>query len=362
MRLSLLDRVVPAASEEHGAVIVFFAVFLPVAILFATFVIDVGNWFGHQRHLQLQADAGVFAAAQGVCNSESVVAAARQYSGIAGSPVYNVQIGGTSGERIHEELNRKTYFGQSSPVDSTVREGNPCEVNMVDLKITETELPWFFKVANVSFINAHARIEFLKASQDSGVIPIAISEAGLVEAKEGASNPLQTITINNAVSNCTPGANYKQKLGKGCTGAYAVNPGTTCATSPAATCVNFEAGTKANDIAAGFDERLEPTGSCTNTNHWSLFPNLPKGDPRIVTVIIIASAGSEPIKGFGTFYVTGWGSQGTGFTDPCNGHGDDPAAEQTMVGYFIKYLNTTGPGGGTEPCKSIETCEPVLTQ
>ena len=40
-----------------------FVVFLPVLLLFVTFVIDVGNWFEHKRHLQLQADAAALAGA-----------------------------------------------------------------------------------------------------------------------------------------------------------------------------------------------------------------------------------------------------------------------------------------------------------
>ena len=52
----------PLAGED-GVVVVTVALWLPVLILFASFVIDVGNWFEHQRHLQLQADAGALAAA-----------------------------------------------------------------------------------------------------------------------------------------------------------------------------------------------------------------------------------------------------------------------------------------------------------
>jgi len=42
------------ASSESGGVLVLVAVTLPVVIMLASFVIDVGNWYEHKRHLQLQ--------------------------------------------------------------------------------------------------------------------------------------------------------------------------------------------------------------------------------------------------------------------------------------------------------------------
>ena len=40
------------------------ACWLPVLLILMTFVVDVGNWFVHKRHLQMQADAGALAAAR----------------------------------------------------------------------------------------------------------------------------------------------------------------------------------------------------------------------------------------------------------------------------------------------------------
>ena len=50
--------------DQRGSVLVFVIGFLPVAVAVGAFVIDVANGFEHRRHLQLQADAGVLAAAQ----------------------------------------------------------------------------------------------------------------------------------------------------------------------------------------------------------------------------------------------------------------------------------------------------------
>src|SRR6476469_7139103 len=63
MLMSGLPR--QAAEDEGGAVVVFFALFAPGAVLLLSFVIDSGAWFDHARHLQLQADAAALAAAEG---------------------------------------------------------------------------------------------------------------------------------------------------------------------------------------------------------------------------------------------------------------------------------------------------------
>ena len=59
---------------------------------------------------------------------------------------------------VHMLINSSTYFNQSSPVDDTVVTGAPCSAKMVDVKLTETDLPWYFGLAQVPFINAHARV------------------------------------------------------------------------------------------------------------------------------------------------------------------------------------------------------------
>ena len=46
---------------ERGAALVIVVVWLPVLLLVLMFVVDVGNWFVHKRHLQMQADAAALA-------------------------------------------------------------------------------------------------------------------------------------------------------------------------------------------------------------------------------------------------------------------------------------------------------------
>jgi hypothetical protein len=175
---------------EDGAVLVWVAIMLPVIILLVAFVIDVGNWFAHRRHLQTQADAAALAGALewGKCFGDkaaadtAIDAAARRYSG-EGDGDYNQQIGGTSSDQIHYALNSATYEPKPNnpgPTDQTVVEAGPCEGGMVDVKMTETDLPLFFRAAglftSVDYINTHARVEIFQRERFSGSLPFGVPD------------------------------------------------------------------------------------------------------------------------------------------------------------------------------------------
>src|SRR5438105_9786333 len=49
--------------SERGGVLVIDAIFMTSAVMLVAFSIDIGHWFEHKRHLQLQVDAGAFAGA-----------------------------------------------------------------------------------------------------------------------------------------------------------------------------------------------------------------------------------------------------------------------------------------------------------
>jgi hypothetical protein len=173
------------AGDERGAVLVIFAVFAPVAVLFAAFALDASNWYLHKRHLQLQADAGALAAALAFqpCSNKAVEASAHKYSGVGEGALYNEQVA-TKGGSIHELINSKTYYNQAAPVDGSVEEKPPCEALMVDLKLTETNLPWYWEpFTAVEHIDAHARVEILKENTASGVEPLAVSDTAPVAAE-----------------------------------------------------------------------------------------------------------------------------------------------------------------------------------
>jgi Flp pilus assembly protein TadG len=160
---------------EQGGVLVMVVIWLPIMVLMASFVVDVANWFEHKRHLQMQADAAALAAAGEIripCADQPIIDMAKSYSG----DQYNAQIGGTPSSRVHMLVNSRTYFNQSSPTDDTVNTNPPCTASMVDVKLTETDLPWFFGVGQVPFINAHARVSIFEAETAQGALPVGVPD------------------------------------------------------------------------------------------------------------------------------------------------------------------------------------------
>jgi Flp pilus assembly protein TadG len=171
----------PSLASEDGGVLVMVTIWLPIIILFITLVVDVGNWFEHKRHLQSQADAAALAAAGDFripCIDQPIIDRANQYAGFT-SPsgtTYNPQVAGGQ-SRTHIVMNSATYYNQSSPVDSTVRTGAPCGAGMIDVKLTEADLPWYFGFGKVvQFINAHARVEIKPLVSAKGALPIGVPD------------------------------------------------------------------------------------------------------------------------------------------------------------------------------------------
>jgi Putative Flp pilus-assembly TadE/G-like len=179
--------------------------------------------------------------------------------------------------------------------------------------------------------------------------------------------------------------NLKDELAFGCAPRYTQNPGNPCPDSATTlwaspepwNCVAIQTGSATNQVPAGLNLRIlgdEKPTICTAPNHWSSFPNLNPGDPRILNIFITpygafdgSGSGTVPVIKFGTFYITGWTASGGGFGNPCEGNGDDPVPNGeagNIVGHFIKYVSALNDGGaGGQPCdpNAFEPCVAVLT-
>jgi hypothetical protein len=179
-----------------------FVIFLPVLVLMLSFVLDVGNWFMHRRHLQMQADSSALAAAldlRAPCSDATVNDTAASYGGRD----YNAQIQNKQSQ-VHMLVNSQTYYNQASPVDTTVDTDPPCTSLMVDVKLTETDLPWYFRVAHVPFINAHARVGLFTIDEYTGSLPLAVPtvepkkvEARFIDEDTGAVLATTPLTRGN---------------------------------------------------------------------------------------------------------------------------------------------------------------------
>jgi hypothetical protein len=194
--------------SDRGAVMVFFALFAPVIVALGVFTIDVSNWFEHQRYLQVRADAGALAAAQAFqpCDPTAIYETAAQYSGSpsASTPggaisvpltwrLYNTKVGALTQANIQELINSKTFYNQGStknpqtPDDTTA--SDPCttpagQIPMVDVKLTETNLPWYFSpFKSVPFINAQARVEILRENVANNAEALAVADSAPLAAR-----------------------------------------------------------------------------------------------------------------------------------------------------------------------------------
>ncbi|MDP9293909.1 MAG: pilus assembly protein TadG-related protein [Actinomycetota bacterium] len=175
---------------EQGGVLVMVVLWLPILVVMLTVVVDVGNWFEHRRHLQLQADAAALAGAQEFrfpCDNSAIEAMAGTYGGDS----YNAQIGATPASRMFREINSKTFHDQPTPADDTV-ESPPCSALMVDVKLTETDLPWLFApvgflvravAPKVDYINAHARVSVNQIDTSEGSLPIGVPDTNPKSAR-----------------------------------------------------------------------------------------------------------------------------------------------------------------------------------
>jgi len=209
--------------ESGGAVLVLVALLLPIIIGAGGLVVDVGNWLAHKRHLQVQADAGALAGAGKFripCVSTAIVDEARKYAsvdyagpGYSPGPGFNPQIGATPPSRLHSEINEKKYYpDRPAPADDTV-ENDPCTAKMIDVKLTESGLPWFFGLAQVPYIDARARVEIRRQTIAKNLVPLGVpnpeprvARAFFVDESKLSTDAAYVIASADLVRNGSQGA------------------------------------------------------------------------------------------------------------------------------------------------------------
>jgi Putative Flp pilus-assembly TadE/G-like len=213
---------------------------------------------------------------------------------------------------------------------------------------------------------------------------------------QSVADPIVSLRVvggsQNQSLDCDPGySNLKDELAYGCRPLYTNNTGTACPGSPSSlwgsaqpwACVAVQTGSATNQVPEGLNMRVLgdpkpnscPPAGALGHNNWSMFPNFPQGDPRIVQVFLtpfgsFSGNGSTtvPVTNFATFYVTGWTAQGGGFKNPCQGNGDDPVPNNDagyIVGHFIKYIDALNSGGGGPTLcdfNAFGACVAVLTK
>jgi Flp pilus assembly protein TadG len=183
--MSTLERHRRRAADEHGAVVALVALTMPVLLLIAALVIDIGNWKEKDRFLQNRADAGALAAGveyigrlkacigtDPVAKAAAVTAikdAARGFAGATGTAGPQNQ-GINEQTRVWVGVNAATYNGADdtdNPTTITVcDEHDPDAISpdgglWTDVKLTESNIPSFFGSLGfpLSEVNSRARVE-----------------------------------------------------------------------------------------------------------------------------------------------------------------------------------------------------------
>jgi hypothetical protein len=217
----LIDRRRPP-DPERGAVVVLFAVLLPVLGLLAMFAIDTAHWWDYSRNLQSRADAAALAAGLqygNTCGTSTPDAtamakigeAAQLYSGpgptsdlpyaYATPPTHFAPTGyqnlptlkaGTL-DRYHVFINAPGHWasGQTSapPTGQSFKNGSVCAASypddqggkigpITDIWVTQDNVPQFFKLVDIHpSISAHARVEIQQGVASDVVRPIAVRDS-----------------------------------------------------------------------------------------------------------------------------------------------------------------------------------------
>lgn len=182
-----MRAVSPAVGQlrvEDGGVLVMVAVFMPFILLLTALVLEIGNWYEHRRHLQVQTDAAALAAGQlfeecVTSPSETysdMTAMATQYGGFAPS-AYNRQVGSTSwAGTVTPAFQSSSYPGGGPAPDDTPDGADPCTSAIFDVKATEAGIPHLFAISPLATVRGHARVELRQLTQEKGLLPVAVPD------------------------------------------------------------------------------------------------------------------------------------------------------------------------------------------
>ena len=166
---------------EGGGVIALVGLLMPFVVLLLAVAIEVGNWYVHKRHLQIQVDAAALAAGQNFADCLSapgsaegnMEAEATKYGG----GTYNAQVGGAAGKgTVTLWYQRNTYPPGVLGPDDTANGVDACSSGMFDVKATESGIPHLFGISPLATVRAHARVELKMLTSMKGLLPVAVPD------------------------------------------------------------------------------------------------------------------------------------------------------------------------------------------
>ena len=189
------------ARGERGGIVALSALVIPVFLLLAALVLDVGNWYAHKRALQNRADAGAlaagveYAAQLANCGSHpataagKIVAQARKYAGATPGD-YNEGVNNQADVTVAVNAT-----GPGAPDNSTLV--NPCQQHPTgdeisapgwvgtDVIVQESNIGTLGRTFGLSLpsITARARVELNDMPEGDEFVPLAIPEQSIAKAR-----------------------------------------------------------------------------------------------------------------------------------------------------------------------------------
>jgi hypothetical protein len=174
--------------RERGQVLVLVALLIPLLMVIGSIVIDVGNWYVLNRHLQTQVDAAALAggpAFTGCFQDPTSATAAIEQKALeyAGDPTRNPSTHNPLMEDtpdVHAVLNSTAYWADGDPVDGSTHDwtfGTPCTTKFLDVKATDDDAPLLWKwLPFFPDLKSRARVEVTQIQSTNGLKPLGVPE------------------------------------------------------------------------------------------------------------------------------------------------------------------------------------------
>ena len=241
------------ARDERGAVLAMAAVMIPVFLLLTALVVDVGNWFTHDRQLQNRADAAAHAAGIGyaqnwkacVQNGDQALKLhdldsagdRRRRAAVRCRPRGGRLRGGVSPSTLHNRRSRtrRTSTSSSTPTTPTTtttritptpgRQPGAARVSVhaaddlsaaghwTDVKVKERNLPSLFRTLGLPLNRAggRARVEIRPAVSGHRFLPLAIPDNEITRVQVRYYNECTDTLIPNSTTTSSSSPSDYQK-------------------------------------------------------------------------------------------------------------------------------------------------------
>jgi hypothetical protein len=179
--------------QERGQILVLFALFLTVLLAMGSIVLDVGNWYVLERHLQTQVDAAALAGGPAFTGcfqdpGATTTAIKEQALRYAGDPSRDASTHNPLMEDtvdVHAVLNSSTYWSDDDEPDGSENDwtmGAPCDAKFLDVKATDDEAPLLWGwIPFFPDLHTRARVEVSQIESTNGLRPLGVPEVDPVQ-------------------------------------------------------------------------------------------------------------------------------------------------------------------------------------